>query len=81
MSIWPDPGIVSPSLQLLALSRFSGVCMLLVFSDDILEVKDDIQLIERLRVVQAIRVDRLAKFFPQEIQDGEADSIRLSFML
>ena len=81
MSIWPDPGIVSPSLQLLALSRFSGVCMLLVFSGDILEVKDDIHFIERLRVVQAIRVDRLAKFLPQEIQDGEADSVRLSFMV
>ena len=81
MSICPDPGIVSPSLLLLALSRFSGVCMLLVFSDDILEVQDDIKFVKRLRVVQAIRVDRLVEFFPQEIQNGEADSVRLSVLL
>ena len=78
MSIWPDPGIVSPSLLLLA---FNGVCMLLVFSDDILEVQDDIKFVKRLRVVQAIRVDRLVEFFPQEIQNGEADSVRLSVLL
>ena len=78
MSIWPDPGIVFPSLLLLA---FSGVCMLLVFSDDILEVQDDIKFVKRLRIVQAIRVDRLVEFFPQEIQNGEADSVRLSVLL
>ena len=49
MSIWPDPGIVFLSLLLLAFSGFSGVVIRVcgigivpVFSEDILEVKDDI---------------------------------------
>ena len=71
MSIWPDPGIVFPSLLLLAFSGFSGVVIRVcgigivpVFSEDILEVKDDIEFIERLRVVQAVRVDGLVELFP-----------------
>ena len=72
MSIWPDPGIVFPSLLLLAFSGFCGVVIRVcgigivpVFSEDIPEVKDDIELIERrLRVVQAVRVDGLVELFP-----------------
>ena len=71
MSIWPDPGIIFPSLLLLAFSRFSGVVIRVcgigivpVFSEDILEVRDDIEFIERLRIVQAVRFDGLVEVFP-----------------
>ena len=49
-----------------------------MFFEDCLEVYDDIELGQRLRIVQTLGIRRATKLFSDKKQDCEADTIRLS---